>query len=255
MSRYIKEVQKVQLNIFKQLVKVLENEGLRYVAIGGTALGIYRHQGFIPWDDDLDIAMPREDYERFLKLQNKLPDDLFIQHFSTEKEYLLYFAKVRQKGTTYLEKRDIYQKINHGIWIDIFPLDAVSGDRLKRAAKVRQLERQFARANRNYAGVFGKLKSLMYRAVYPRPEEGFRILDDYVKSCPDPKSTKVSPHSSTWMLDFSDVFPVNHMFFEGIEMAVPNNIEAYLSDRYGDFMKLPPEEERVAPHAPIEVKT
>ena len=114
------------IEILDYVVSVCEENDLTYFLVYGTALGAYRHKGFIPWDDDLDIAMPRQDYEKFIEIANKNKDAKYtLQNELNEKKYYLPFAKVRKNGTKFVE--DIAQNMyeNEGIFIDIFVLDYV----------------------------------------------------------------------------------------------------------------------------------
>jgi lipopolysaccharide cholinephosphotransferase len=121
------ELQKKQLEILKEFDRVCRENNLTYFANGGTCIGAIRHNGFIPWDDDVDVMMPREDYEKLLKLQNPWSDSkYFLQTFRTDKHYVLNFAKLRDSSTTYLESLFYNIRQNHGVWIDIFPLDGIS---------------------------------------------------------------------------------------------------------------------------------
>ena len=120
------EIQKVELNLLKEFVKVCEKNNLRYFMVGGSALGCVRHKGFIPWDDDIDVAMPREDYEKFMKMQDELPSYCFIQNYKTDPHYIYNYGKLRDSRTTFIESYYKYHRINHGVWIDIFPLDGIS---------------------------------------------------------------------------------------------------------------------------------
>ena len=252
MSDYPKNVQDVQLYILKSLINLFKQENITYIAVGGTALGAVRHQGFIPWDDDIDIALPREDYERFLKLKDRLPEDLFLQHFDTEKEYLLYYAKVRKNGTVFLEERDKNQSIHTGVSLDVFPLDFVEGDG-SRAKNFVRLERRFARVNKNYQGFVGKLKSVIYRMIYPNAEICFKELDKFVRATNTKNKNKLGPPHSNWFLSEDELYPIKEIAFEDAFIAIPNKIELYLERKYGDYMSLPAEKDRVA-HQPIEVK-
>ena len=112
------------LTIFDDLCKKLN---LKYTLSSGTLLGAVRHKGFIPWDDDVDVAMPREDYEIFVKNANSmLPDGFFLQHYTTDKHYMHIFAKLKNSNTTWIESGIGPKKnMNHGIYIDIFPIDSL----------------------------------------------------------------------------------------------------------------------------------
>ena len=100
-----------------------ENE-LRYYLLGGCVIGALRHGGFIPWDDDIDIIMPRRDYDRFCKLAPKrLSDEYFLQTYFTDKNYPNPFAKIRLRGTEFVESITERSKMKGGIYIDVFPFD------------------------------------------------------------------------------------------------------------------------------------
>ena len=117
-------VQEKVLEIFKEIKKICEDNGLRYYAIGGTALGAVRHNGFIPWDDDLDIAMPLEDYNRFFEIAEQyLPTNLKIR-FSREQKYsTIFFDKIQNIDTTFIEKIELsHPEIYKGVFVDIAPL-------------------------------------------------------------------------------------------------------------------------------------
>ena len=120
------DLQKCQLNILKDFIKVCEKNNLRYYLVSGTCLGAVRHQGFIPWDDDIDVGMPREDYNKLITLQKDFNERYFIQTYKTDKKYLYNFAKIRDSETTYIENNFMTTQINHGVWLDVFPLDGFS---------------------------------------------------------------------------------------------------------------------------------
>ena len=117
----LKRIQAAELYLLVAFDKVCRDNGLTYFLDSGTALGAVRHGGFIPWDDDIDVGMPRKDYERFMQIgQNLLPSNIFLQNRDTEANYLRYAAKLRLEGTVFPETNELpYQ--HNGIFIDIFP--------------------------------------------------------------------------------------------------------------------------------------
>ena len=120
----LRKVQLVQLEIAKEIKRICDENEIKYFIDGGTLLGAVRHQGFIPWDDDLDIGMLRADYEKFLKIApQKLDEKYFLQTWHQKDGYGLAFAKVQKRNTVFLEKLAASVKTQHGIFVDIFPYD------------------------------------------------------------------------------------------------------------------------------------
>ena len=117
------ELQQKELDLLKEFVKFCELHNLTYFLIGGTLLGAIRHLGFIPWDDDIDVGMPRPDYDRFCELAEKhFVGDIFFQSYRSDKGYPYIFSKLRNSNTTFIEKIYRHVPMNHGVYIDIFPL-------------------------------------------------------------------------------------------------------------------------------------
>ena len=122
----VKSLWRIELDLLEIFIGICKKHNLRYMAFGGTLLGAVRHHGFIPWDDDIDICMFREDYDKFLKIAaTELPDGIFLQTPVSDPEYLFGFTKLRNSNTAALENYLIKKHfcINQGIFIDIFPLD------------------------------------------------------------------------------------------------------------------------------------
>ena len=124
MKNLLEDLQKKELEILQTFIEVCEKLNLKYYLLDGSLLGAVRHKGFIPWDDDIDVGMLREDYERFLvEAPALLPSHLFVQTYETDEGYPKTFGKLRDSNTTFIGSSLSSQKINHGAYIDIFSLD------------------------------------------------------------------------------------------------------------------------------------
>lgn len=248
----LKRLQQEELEILKEFVGVCEKLNLKYYIIGGTLLGAVRHGGFIPWDDDIDIGMPRKDYEVFIKeAQELLPAHYFIQNLYTEPGFVQNFTKLRNSNTTCIEIDVRRWKINHGICIDVFPLDY--------RVKHKELEKFYAKAFfirniilneawsenffiRAFVAPILKLffplnKLLRYR------EEMYKSGTDKEYLCSNCSATKTKFGSPAWW--YGEGVP---MKFEDIEVIAPSEYDKLLTSVYGDYMRLPPVEQQQGHH-------
>lgn len=124
MDSELRRLQLCELEILDEFVRICEEHGLQYYLVGGTLLGAARHGGFIPWDDDVDIGMPRADYDRFAEIAAEtLAPRYFYQSPETDEHYFLTYAKIRKNGTEIYEERFKNARFHKGVFIDIFPLD------------------------------------------------------------------------------------------------------------------------------------
>lgn len=256
----INKLHAVLVEILDYFVSVCEKNNLRYYLVYGTALGAYRHKGFIPWDDDLDVAMPREDYQMLLSILEKKPDKRYsIQNESNEKNWFLSFSKLRKNNTLFLEgiAQDIYQ--NNGMYIDIFPLDFVY-DEKSPWYKIKLMNINYLRHG---------LKFIACRNLYRSKESLSRYALDVAITFPvyligrknalnmlnkmrigigeECDATIIAEYDDTHALKIpKSVYGAGRkMFFEGKEYVAPYQIEEYLSIIYGrTYMELPPLEER-----------
>ena len=136
----LRELQLCELEALEFFDNFCRSHGLTYYLCGGSLIGALRHKGFIPWDDDLDIAMPRDDYEKLIKILNKKKSELYeLQYEKNEKKYYLQFVKIRKKGTTFIEEIAKGMYDNNGIFIDIIPLDFAKDK--KEASIIKALKR------------------------------------------------------------------------------------------------------------------
>lgn len=246
----------VELEILRRFIEACERMGLRYYILYGTLLGAVRHQGFIPWDDDIDVGMPREDYDQFVRCgQQYLPENLFVQTHLSDPEYLNGFMKIRDDNTAYIETATRKRKIHQGIFIDVFPMDYYDNflDKPMKCWMLRlyleRLRSELADTPRSFkAGCLRRILRFLYpstQKVLDKREAMFRnTLPQSAYACPcgawglnEIKPTQVSWYGDGVMLDF-----------EGIRVRAPKEYHMCLEAEYGDYMKLPPVEQRVAHH-------
>ena len=127
-SKERKKIWAVLLDLLIKFDSVCKEHHLTYCFTDGSLLGAVRHKGFIPWDDDLDVSMPRADYEKLQTLGGEFGDPYFLQTPYTDKGYFYSFVKIRNKNTTGLSKAFMYQGFNDGLFLDVFPLDEVDSE-------------------------------------------------------------------------------------------------------------------------------
>ncbi|HEY8344756.1 MAG TPA: LicD family protein [Bacillota bacterium] len=255
----IKEVQRVELEILEEVIRVCDENNIDYFIVFGTTLGAIRHGGFIPWDDDIDVGMTRDNYEKFLKIApTKLKKDYFMQHFSTEPNMPLYFAKVRKNNTQFVEYYTRKAKIHQGIFIDIFPFDQVPNSEKLRRKQFRRAwmwrKMFFAKSvtdthAKGLKGLLGKIRrSIRHFLLIPVPKRLlFNLVDEEVRKYNDEQQCSALAfilEPSAVAVPKEVLFPLRTVKFEHLTVKAPNNCDAYLKKCYGDYWQLPPEEKR-----------
>lgn len=260
------DLQICQLNILKQFIRVCEKYNLRYFLVGGSCLGAIRHQGFIPWDDDIDVGMPREDYEKYITLQKEYEGtNYFIQTYKTDPCYIYNYAKLRDSGTTYIENIYKNHRINHGVWIDIFPIDAMGEKLLPRNKYAKRVKFVWFNVFLSYLPALRRkihkqtfFKDILLNIVailfYIFDINHYRNkrVDKYVKKYNSKDCKMYGNHFGINIkkeaMEKEIFFEYTKVKFEDIFANVPVQYDKYLTYLYGDYMKLPPKEKQVGHH-------
>ena len=264
--RLLRRVQMTQLEILREVDRVCREQDIHWFLCCGTLLGAVRHQGFIPWDDDLDIGMLREDYEKFCRLAPEIMDPRFcVQSWYTEPDYPLPFGKVRMRNTVYVEaKSKIFRE--NGFYIDVFPFDNAPEDAAQQAAHAVKLNDLF-RLKLMKSGYKPWLEKdrinwkkrigyLLYqvKAMKHTQEELARQYDALAASCPEGSVLcrqrglrKLECYPAQWFRELT-MLP-----FEGESFPVPKAYDAILTAQFGDYMTPPPEGGREDRHQIIRV--
>ena len=255
------------VDILKEFIKICEENNLRYYTSGGTALGVVRHKGIIPWDDDIDVNMPRPDYERFLDICSKrdMGNYEIVTAYNTP-NYPLYFSKMCNKNTTLVE--DAHTPCVIGLYIDIFPLDATA-DNLDEAYAMMC---RFQKIKNRLEAISTRVSFWSYLQLLLKPHDwgrfvyktiGFLARSSYRKSLlkkldaiakshsfETAKNVVLYPgpygrrdiYSKEWFSDGTE------LPFEGLMVSVPKSYDTYLKHLFGDYMQFPPEEQRKSHH-------
>lgn len=247
------ELKKIQLDILDNVALFCEQHGLRYYLAYGTLLGAVRHKGYIPWDDDIDIHIPRPDYEQFIKEYNNSDSPYRVVSPECDSRYRVPFAKVHCPKSIVNEfhfKPDVF-----GVYIDIFPLDGVESQRqAKRCGELRRLMHVKNSVFLKDMPLTRKLRLAITKLILlPIPLSSLlKLIKNTATRCQYDNSKKIcSFMSRTAAREIlpRDVFDEYTMLpFEGKEYRAPKGYDRYLSANYGNYMQLPPEEKRVSHH-------
>lgn len=265
-SELLGKVQMAMLEIAVEIRRVCEENGIPYFLSDGTMLGAVRHRGFIPWDDDMDMGMLRGDYERFCAIApEKLKPGYCLQTWRTDPAYSLPFAKVRKRNTLYREAKSNLLKEN-GFYVDVFPFDfAPEGEGGRKALQRKTIAifrtklmktgcRPWADADgTNWGKLIGYVP---YRimALFRSNEELADSYDRLVTAQPEGGAVY---GQTGFPRPFYYPLPLfketADYLFEGETFRGVKDYDRYLTLRYGEYMRLPPEEERGRRHLIMEV--
>lgn len=255
------------LNMYKDIEKVCIKYNLNMSLAFGNVLGVVRHGGWIPWDDDLDICMPREDYDKFLKVYaSELPDNYITYALDNENGPIIRFGKVIDKNTVFSTSVDIYPPHVEGVFVDVFPYDSMTSKKFIHKFKkilaygvmfIQNSVNQKKNASTDYKKTLNST-SAGKRIYYLRQligclfnfislEEWYRLLDRIIRN--NKKSEYlycgVSTKTGWTPMPRSYIFPAKKFRFkDGEEVFIPRDAEKYLTQVYGDWKVIPNDEDK-----------
>lgn len=263
----LKRVQELELGILKDVIKVCEENGLTYFAFAGTAIGAVRHKGFVPWDDDIDIGMPRKDYDKLLKIfYEDYSDKYIVGNPEYLKNYCGLIGKIMLRGTKFVDKEYMDIDVDSGIYIDIFPFDNLADDEKKRKRQARDiwfwshLLVLWQISEPHLPNGWDDKKKNRYKAACKTVHyilSFFRVSSRWIynrckKACCRYNWIETERMGFCFMtnpyndyVSKSKAFPLKETDFEGIKIKLPGDIDEYLTRIYGNYMQLPPPERRV----------
>jgi lipopolysaccharide cholinephosphotransferase len=255
----VNDIRDIQLDILRNFDNYCSKHNLKYYLAFGTLIGAVRHKGYIPWDDDIDVAMPRSDYAAFIR-EHDINQYLELFSKETQQNYPLPFAKLSNKKTVLIEYSDIPTP-NLGVNIDIFPIDSLPSNIVIRY--INQIIIQFLKS-------LIKLKVIKYRKTRTFIKRTILhcgkilcsiipiiIILDLIDIFSISNSTKksnllcclVSPYNFKGSSKIESYGDGRWLLFEGVEFSVPKEYDIILKSLYGNYMELPPEQDQVSHHA------
>lgn len=261
MSTNIEKLHQADIEIVKEVIALCERHHLMYYMLGGSMLGAIRHKGFIPWDDDIDLGMPRDDYERFLELApNELSKHLKIVNYRTDPTYHYYITRVLDTDSKVMECRFESEGKYTNLSIDIFPLDGTPNNILLRKWYCFKLMAHRAMASLHYKDVivtknrnWKEALVLWIMLKFPTDRmfnhhKQLEKCDNLLKKYPMEKSKYTGNMMGAYKT--RELIPTNwygedsFYEFEGIQLRGIKEYDLYLKQLYGDYMQLPPEDKR-----------
>lgn len=250
-SSKIKKTWAVQLDLLQELKRVCEKYDLQYYADSGTLIGAVRHKGYIPWDDDIDLVMKRKDYNRLIEVGKVEFTHPYFLHSAHSERFPRGFARLRNSDSTALTKYDFAQNIDHGIFIDIFPLDNVPDNETIRKIWLKEIDIIFKVlfvgtiiTSKKYNDILHKARYYTVKCLYSAI--GYdNLLALYERKCGKYNSIQTKKVSyvaysrgkEKHIWD-SECFASSHSVpFEFTEIMIPDGYDSRLKTEYGDYMK------------------
>lgn len=266
-SNTLRDLQLFELEMLKDVKAVCERYNIRFYLDAGTCLGAVRHKGFIPWDDDIDISMPIDDYVRFLSVaQEALGEQYFLQTAQTDDSFHMSYARVRRNNTTMMRDYEDDTAGHHGIWLDVFPLLPVGGnlDRKIKKAIVTftnllcMSDAQFQHnkswiAQQNSPVWMFLIKGVRSIMKHTRKRFGFFLRKRLFRSKQKQYLADLWGTITTYAPTSAFREPPAYLQFEDTFFPCPSDYDCALRYWYGDYMKLPPIADRTGGHGHLYV--
>ncbi len=261
-SANLSDLQEEELKIFKIFVEICEKNNIRYFLAGGSFLGAVRHKGFIPWDDDIDVAIPRPDYERFLEIAPELlPDNLYLSTYKLGRDHNTLVGMIINKSKEFTLNNSVNQ-VKIGAWIDLLVIDGAPKQGIRRKIfKIKYLYyrmmNQFAHFNEvvnlykerplheKFAIRFAQVTNIEYKIDPIKIGDKFHAL---LKRYPYEETREIATYMGAAKMN--EIVPREYYGigtdyeFEDMIVKGPDMADAFLSHFYGDYMKLPPMKDR-----------
>lgn len=263
----IKKIQELEFKNLCELERVCKEIGVEFFAYGGTLLGAVRHNGFIPWDDDLDVAMVRTDYEKFVREAPKhLSEEFHLQTPYTDSKTPFSYTKLRLKGTTYIEYINRNLDIEKGVYVDIYPIDNLpdsDSDYYKQYKAFHRLAVLYAwRQSPGLDESGHSIKLIVKRMVKGCVSAVLKLVPQkcFVRAMDTAatryNNTETSRKGNLYYPKpvniFEKLYPLKDHPFGELSIKIPDCAEQHLASRYGDYMSMPPEEKRIG-HKPYKL--
>lgn len=260
----IKKIQTIELESLRVFSQVCEKLGIEFFLYGGSLLGAIKYQGFVPWDDDLDLALMRKDYELLLKEGSRLlPPEYEMQHPNSNAVTPFPYIKFRRTDTAMVEYYLHKLKMNHGIYFDIYPIDNIPDDdekyhrvhnkvqNLLRWFNLRQVRPLLSRDRKPKECIKYWIKLVRYAMLHAIPHDYLiRKMEKEMTAFNSVQTKRQGNYFYPKPVNYFDgIFPLKEVIFENRSVKIPAGYEVNLKNRYGDISQMPPEEERVG-HIP-----
>ena len=259
----LEEMKQIEIDIMKKIDKICRENNLKYSLLDGSLIGAVRHNGFIPWDDDIDVMMPRPDFEKLKQiLLNNNIENIKYMDCSTQSDCYYVFGKVIDTRTI-LKEKDVYEVKDFGVYIDIFPIDGLPSDDkkreklMKKVGKLRNLRRYAIHTN---LSKMNKITNILFKIIsIPVKIYGYKRINKKAYNLIKSYDYNDSEYVTLIYNDISifkgkyytkDFFEKTHYIkFEDTEFSIIDSYDIYLKDLFGNYMQLPPEDKRMSNHS------